>query len=387
LDGPKPPRSALLEIPTLKLRGTIPLREGCGTAEFPADPVRWSPERPKLYAVRLSAGSDRVSDSIGFRTVSVEGRRVLLNGNPVFLRGISLHEERPTEGGGRTLSDAEIKKMLGQAKALGCNFLRLAHYPHAEQTVKLAERMGFMLWVEAPIYWGVQFANPATLANCKSQLREMIWRDYNRASVITWSVGNETPNFPERDRFFEALIRQTRALDRTRLVSAAFVVERGRDEYQRGIFSRIARRLDLTGINQYFGWYELNEKDDLERVNWDVSTLKKPVIFSEFGAEALAGRHGRSGERWTEEDQADVYRRQVRMISRLDWCAGTTPWLLTDFRSTWRAGRHQNGYNRKGVLAHNLRRKLAFDVLREFYEQKRRQCAVALGAEMRSTKS
>lgn len=371
IDGPRPPRAARLEIPELGLRGSVPLRGGRGAAEFPAEPERWSPESPRLYAVRLSAGADRVDDSVGFRTLATRGRQVLLNGRPVFLRGACLHEERPVEGGGRTLTDGDLRGIFREARALGCNFLRLAHYPHSERVARLADRLGILLWEEIPVYWDVQFENPATLAACRGQLREMIWRDYNRASVLAWSVGNETPRLPARDRFFEALVRQARALDRTRLVTAAFDVERGRNDFHRGIFSTVARRMDLVGLNEYFGWYELNRPGDLERVRWDLSVTKAPVILSEFGAEALAGRHGRPGERWTEEDQASVYRRQLRTLARQDWCAGLSPWLLIDFRSHWRAGRHQRGYNRKGLLGTGLRRKLAFGVLREFYERKR----------------
>jgi beta-glucuronidase len=374
VDGPAAPKAARLRIPELRLDERIPLRGGRGSAKIPADPARWSPERPKLYAVEVSAGADRAGDRVGFRTVSRRGREILLNGAPVYLRGICIHGERPVPAGGRALSSADMRRMLSDAKDLGCNFVRLAHYPHPEEMSRLADRMGLMVWAEVPVYWGVHFKNPRTLANCRQQLSELVRRDWNRASVITWSVGNETPNTPERDRFFADLAALARRLDPTRLVSAAFFVEHGpgggprRGELRRGLFAPIQRKLDLVGINQYFRWYSTNAPGEIERVEWDVSGFGCPAIFSELGAEALAGHHGRVGQRWTEEDQADVYRAQIRMIRGLDWCSGLAPWILYDFRSLRRANRYQRGWNQKGLIAPEGRRKLAFGVLRAFYQ-------------------
>jgi beta-glucuronidase len=314
---------------------------------------------------------------VGFRTVGRRGREVLVNGRPVYLRGICIHGERPVPGGGRALSAADCRRMLGDARSLGCNFVRLAHYPHPEEMARLADRLGLMLWEEVPVYWGIHFTNPATLANCRQQLEELVRRDFNRASVITWSVGNETPNTPERDRFFVNLARLAKKLDPSRLASAAFYVEHGPKsgpkggELRRGLFSPVQQKLDLIGINQYFRWYSTNAPGEMERLSWDVSGFSRPAIFSELGAEAVAGLHGRAGDRWTEEDQADVYRRQVRMIRRLDWCSGLAPWILYDFRSLRRCNRFQHGWNLKGVLSVTGRKKLAFGVLRDYYREAR----------------
>ena len=160
----------------------------------------WSPENPKLYRVVVSGEGDSVSDEIGFRTIEVQGAKILLNGKPIFLRGISMHEEAPFREG-RAFSQEDAATLLGWVKELGCNFVRLAHYPHNENEIRLADRMGLLVWSEIPVYWDIDWTNPATLANAEAQLRDMIARDHNRAAVILWSMSNETPVKPERLTF------------------------------------------------------------------------------------------------------------------------------------------------------------------------------------------
>src|SRR4029079_13142491 len=150
---------------------------------------------PKLYDVTITAGGDHVRDAIGFRTIEARGHELLLNGRPIFLRGISAHEEalRPGGNGGRAASRADDEALLAMAKELGCNFVRLAHYPHNDEMTRAADRLGVLGWSQIPVYCTIAWDTPQTLANARAQLGEMIARDRNRASVILWSVANETP--------------------------------------------------------------------------------------------------------------------------------------------------------------------------------------------------
>src|SRR6185295_6986888 len=150
------------------------------------------PEDPKLYQVIISSRDYSLSDRIGFRSIEARGADILLNGKPMFLRGISIHEESPLRGG-RAFSEDDARMLLTWAKELGCNFVRLAHYPHNEHIIRIADEMGIMVWSEIPVYWTVLWENPETFANARNQLEENITRDKNRASVILWSVANETP--------------------------------------------------------------------------------------------------------------------------------------------------------------------------------------------------
>ncbi len=117
--------------------------QGRAAFHVPAKLQLWSPKSPKLYDVLIASGNDTLHDSIGFRTIETRGAQILLNGEPIFLRGISLHEEAPVRGG-RAYSEADAQTLLGWAKELDCNFVRLAHYPHNENEVRLADRMGLL---------------------------------------------------------------------------------------------------------------------------------------------------------------------------------------------------------------------------------------------------
>ncbi|MFW5994774.1 MAG: glycoside hydrolase family 2 protein [Spirochaetia bacterium] len=332
-----------------------------GNINLNLTPELWSPENPKLYDVELSVGDDVVCDRIGFRTIERRGRQIYLNGEPVFLRGVSCHEDDPALG--KTSSEATIRRDLQTARELGCNFVRLAHYPHSREAARVADEMGMMLWEEVPVYWAIDFANPATAADAQNQLRELVLRDVNRASVIVWSVGNENPDSDERFEFMSALVDVARGVDGTRLVSAACLY----NHEQNVISDRLAERLDVIGINQYFGWYDpAYEKlpDMLERSDPD-----RPVVLTEFGGGALAGHRGTTEELFTEDRQREIYRRQIEAIRACSYVKGMTPWILFDFRCPRRTNRYQRFYNLKGLLAADHRtRKLAFGTLRAFYE-------------------
>ena len=352
--------SAVFRIPELGLKEELLLTEGKGTAVFDCAPALWSPEMPKLYDVSLRFGEDEVRDRVGFREIRVRGRELLLNGVPIFLRGVSCHEESVVNG--RALTREERLENLRLAKELGCNYLRLAHYPHHEETARLADELGLVLCVEGPVYWGIAFGSGEAWADAANQLTELIRRDWNRPSVILWSVGNENPDTEERFRFMGRLADLARREDDTRLISAACLV----DGAQNRIADRLAEKLDVIGVNEYYGWYD----PDFERLPrlFENSRPEKPVIVTEFGADALWGAHGTAEDKGTEECQAEVYRRQTAVLGTIPYVRGMTPWILYDFRCPRRTGVLQGYYNRKGLLDETKTYgKPAFYVLQAFY--------------------
>jgi beta-glucuronidase len=171
---------------------------------------------------------------------------------PIFLRGISMHEEAPVRGG-RAFSPEDAQTLLGWAQELGCNFVRLTHYPHNENVTRLADRMGLMVWSEVPVYWDIDWENPTTLQNAENQLRDMIARDRNRASVVLWSLSNETPVKAARLTFLRQLADRARQLDSTRLITSAMnhVDEVGPDT--RALNDPLGESLDVLGLNEYLG--------------------------------------------------------------------------------------------------------------------------------------
>jgi beta-glucuronidase len=327
---------------------------------------RWSPETPKLYTVKISAGQDSIEELIGFRTVETHGTEILLNGKPIFLRGISIHAEAPYRGG-RANTDKDAETLLGWAKELGCNFVRLAHYPHDETMLRTADRMGLLVWSENPVYWALQFNNPKVLAKAEEQLEEEIGTSRNHAAIILWSMANETPNTDARTKFIESEAAHARELDPTRLITAALLV-RGEGQIKI-IDDPLGKALDVIGFNEYIGWYE-GHAESADTIEWRVD-YQKPLIVSEFGGDAKAGLHGGENDRWTEEYQANIYRHQLGMLNRIPQLRGMSPWILMDFRSPNRplAG-IQDGYNRKGLISEKGEKKQAYFILQKAYKEK-----------------
>ncbi len=357
-----------LDIPELKVgKDFVTDESGRVEAEMDVAPQLWSPENPKLYKVYISCNGEKIEDEVGFRTVEAKGKQILLNGKPVFLRGISIHEEK-AYGGGRANGPEDARVLLGWAKDLGCNFVRLAHYPHNEWAVREAERMGILVWSEIPCYWTIAWTDPDTYANASGQLRDMVRRDQNRANVIIWSIANETPHSPERDDFLRRLALEAKKLDDTRLVSMAMEVTSA-DNYVNTLKDNMHEYVDVVSFNQYVGWYR--DVNDASRMTW-VIPYDKPVIVSEWGGGAKYGLHGAENQRWTEEFQRRLYEENTKMLDRIEGLAGTTPWILKDFRSPRRVlNGVQDYYNRKGVVSENGERKEAFEVLKEWYGTKR----------------
>lgn len=354
-----------IEIPELKIKQQVSTdADGYGTFEFKCKPTLWSPENPKLYAVRLSSDTDSVEDEIGLRTIETRGKEIYLNGKKLFCRGISIHEEAPLRPG-RAWSKEDATILMGWAKEMNCNFVRLAHYQHNENMIRTAERMGLLVWSEIPCYWTIQWENLGTLDTACEQIEAMIGRDKNRTNIIIWSIANETPISEPRNIFLRKLADKVRSMDDTRLVAAAME----KKELQGGIMTLddpMSSYLDVLSFNQYVGWYDgLPEKCD--RVRWEFSE-DKPVFISEFGGGALQGNHGPENQRWTEEFQADLYRHSVKMLENMEGLSGCTPWILTDFRSPRRVLTDiQDGYNRKGLISDRGIRKQAFYIMQEWY--------------------
>jgi beta-glucuronidase len=339
---------------------------GLAEIDFNADLKLWAPESPKLYDVAVEAETDQVRDQIGFRSLETRGTDILLNGRPIFLRGICIHEEAPLRGG-RAYSREDALTLLGWAKELGANFVRLAHYPHNEFMIREADRLGIMVWSEIPVYWTIQWENPATLENARNQLSEMIARDKNRAAVVIWSMANETPLSDARLSFLKNLISHARNLDSTRLLSAA--MERHYlDTTTQMIDDPLGEYLDVLGCNEYVGWYDgLPEKAD--RLEWK-SKYQKPLVMSEFGGDALFNHHGDTLTRWTEEYQENLYRHQLAMLKKIPFLRGTAPWILTDFRSPRRPlPGIQDYWNRKGLISNRGEKKKAFYVMQQWYRE------------------
>ena len=376
LNGPQA-AGQLVTVAIGKLATVTAKADAKGRASFelkaPRELKRWSPESPTLYDVQFSAAGDTVRDRVGFRTIEVKGSQILLNGAPIFLRGISLHEEEFGPNPARNMTEQAARALLSEIKhGLQGNYVRLSHYPHSETTVRLADEMGLLVWSEIPVYWTVDWENPAVLQKALKMQAETIYRDRNRASVILWSVGNETPVSEPRTKFHGAMADNVRALDPTRLISAALLVKRGKvdGEDVTVINDPLADKLDVLAVNTYAGWYGDDTLADIPRLKWKLPA-DRPLILSEFGADALAGYRNDGMKKFTEEYQAEYYRKTLELADQLPTLRGTSPWILKDFQSPRREHPvFQNGWNRKGLMSETGVRKEAFEVLADYYRRK-----------------
>ena len=226
--------------------------------------------------------------------------------------------------------------------------------------------MGLLVWSEIPVYWDVDFGNPETLALAKQMQRENIFRDRNRASIIFWSVANETPQTEERLAFLDKLISEARKLDGSRLMTAALHNVRSKG----GVYvvdDPLAELIDVVAVNTYQGWYGKAPLTRVPTAEWQ-NPSGKPFLFSEFGAGALYGFHDPGMEKFSEEFQAEYYRVTLEMVKKVPGLTGLSPWILKDFQSPRRMNhKYQDYWNRKGIISPQGEKKAAFHVLSEWY--------------------
>jgi beta-glucuronidase len=372
LNGIQPGQNIEIKIPEINLYyKTRTNRKGVAEVQFLSALKRWSPGDPKLYKVIIESETDTVVDNIGFRNIEVKGNKVVLNGQQIFLKAINIHEENPYNGS-RAYSRDDALVLLNAAKELGCNLVRLAHYPHNENMVKEAEKMGLMVWSELPVYQHIEFADSLVYPKMEMMLKEMIRRDKNRCGIIVWGLSNETyPGTPNRDNALIKLTQECKNVDSTRLI--AHVINDQRYENNSfDVWDTLYRYCDIISINEYIGWYTPWQGPP-SATTWKLVCSGKPVFISEFGGEALYGSAAGPPDEaayWTEEYQARIYTDQIEMFNTVPNLCGVCPWLLFDYRSLGRMHPvFQNGYNRKGLLSEKADKKKAWYIMKQYYSR------------------
>ena len=360
-----------IEIPELKIANKV-FTDGTGLAKATfrvRNLERWSPQAPKLYQVIVSSEVDEVKENIGFRNLYVKNTQIYLNDSPVFMKSIGLHEEI-SQRQGRAYSEQDAIALLSEAKGLGVNMIRLAHCPQNEYIVRLAEQMGLMLWEEIPVWQGIDFKDSSTRLKAQRMYTEMLLRDRNRCALTFWGVANETAPSESRNAFLKSLVELCHKMDTTRLITAAFDLPKLNSETNAfEMEDDFIENLDVVSINKYMGWYHRWPMSPSE-IRWNVA-LDKPLIFSEFGGEALYGQSGDSTvtSSWSEEYQEKLYKDNLEMFKYIPNLAGISPWILFDFRSPYRFHpTNQEGWNRKGLISDQGYRKKAWYVMKEYYE-------------------
>jgi beta-glucuronidase len=250
---------------------------------------------------------------------------------------------------------------------IGANSFRTTHYPYSDEDMAMADRLGFLVIGETPAV-GLFFKEEGLskrLSLCQKFIKEMIERDKNHPCVVMWSLANEPHSRrPAANGFFKKLTVLTRSLDKTRPVTLVSYL---------GTSEKSFEFLDAVCVNRYYGWY--TEPGDLNkaipRLSQDLDAIyqkfKKPVLVTEFGADAIPGSHADPPTMFSEEYQAEMIERYLGVIRRKSFVAGAHVWNLSDFK-TAQATHRPNGMNYKGVFTRERKPKLAAYLLRKLWK-------------------
>jgi len=354
-----------------------------------AEGVRpWQCEDPYLYLLEVEHGDPADADHyplpVGIRTVRVEGTRLLLNGQPVQLRGFGMHEDAALRGKGH--DDARMVRDFALLKWTGANSFRTSHYPYAEEVLDYADRQGLLVIDEAPAVglhfslghqgdpgartFGAGAIGEQAQAAHRAAIRELIGRDRNHPSVVAWSIANEPDSAePAARDYFAPLVRVARELDPSRPVCFANVATAPPD------LDVVTDLFDLVCVNRYYGWYV--DTGDLEAAERNLEAeLRawarhgKPILVTEFGADAMPGRHALPPTAWSEEYQAQLIEMSIRVFRRVPEVIGEHVWNFADFLTAQAV--HRPGGNHKGVFTRDRQPKAVSWLLRELWRDQPR---------------
>lgn len=339
------------------------------------DVLTWSMENPVLYMMeaQLLQNGEAVDDwidRIGFRTVRVEGRKVLLNGKAVRIKGFCRHEDHPQYG--CALPAEAIAYDLQLIKDMGGNSVRTSHYPNDELFLDMCDEMGLLVWEEnhARGLDEERMKKPLFEPQCEQVIREMITTHYNHPSIYIWGILNECGSDGEYGRScYQAQFELIRSMDSSRPCSAASC-RFGKD---------ICQDLpDIWSWNIYPYWYE--EKSATEMMHDLMDWLEKegngggriaPFLVTEVGAGGIYAFRDTSRDVWSEELQAEILGKQLREISTYENCMGMYIWQFCDVRvsRTYWAIRRPKSRNNKGIVDEYRRPKLAYQVVKDVFSE------------------
>jgi beta-glucuronidase len=353
-----------------------------GTVRVP-DVHKWAPGDGYLYdlEIQLVRGDtvvDSYHQSVGVRTVKVDGIRFLINGEPFYFTGFGKHEDVPVIGKGH--SDAYLVHDFELLKWIGANSFRTSHYPYSEDVLDYADREGIVLIDETAavglnmglgggIFGGQGYqtfspetANDATREVHAQAIRELIARDKNHPSVVLWSIANEPESDTEEaEKYFEPLFDVARKADPTRPVGFVNVMLAPHGK------CRVSQFGDVLMLNRYYGWYVDTGDLPAAEVAWEAelegwASEGKPIIITEYGADTYPGlRSLVAGNPWTEEYQVEYLDMNHRVFDRID-AVGEQVWNFADFTTT--SGIMRVGGNKKGVFTRDRQPKAAAYALR-----------------------
>ncbi|NLR56847.1 beta-galactosidase [Chitinophaga polysaccharea] len=305
------------------------------TGTLPASEVTlWSPDAPALYSAAITAGMDTINTFFGIRKVEVKGTQILLNGEPLKLGGCN----RPLDYPGYGSMDPEeiLEKDLVMIKSGGMELSRISHYPVPEALLNWADKHGLLIILEAG-NWQMtakQMSDTLMRGKFRSQMREMMERDWNHPSVIAYSVGNEFQSHTEEGKaWVRDMGNYVRSLDDSRLITFASMLLG--NENLRKPEDEASQYVDFVSANIY--WNHLKVLQHIHMLY-----PAKPVYVSEFGIRTDAVN--------TEEERIQYLKKAMLDFRQCDYLVGASVWTFNDYFSRFPAT-NANGYRPWGLVA------------------------------------
>ena len=337
---------------------------------------RWDPTNPMLYTFTSECEGDSLRERTGFRTIKIKDGRFLLNGKPIFFKGVNRHEEHPDWGFAVPASLA--KKDVDIIRGMGCNFIRGSHYPNAKATLDYMDETGMLFWEEVPMWQFHErhYSNPLVLERAVKLHREMVVRDHNHPCIVVWGLHNEVDT--ETQAAYEAtkLFRQTiEAYDRSRLITFASKFPLTDICYE---FA------DFIAINYYIGWDKGPLSDWPNFIEQLADYLNKtgnghkPLVMSEFGAGAIYGHRETEAEvTWSEDYQYEYLDYTLDLFQKHGRLNGALVWQYCDIRAGTRtcesgirrALSRPRSFNNKGIVNEYRKPKLAYYAVKKAFSK------------------
>jgi beta-galactosidase len=330
-------------------------------------PQLWSPENPSLYTLEVKLLNDQrqeldvISQSVGFKWAGIgPDQAFMLNGKPYKLRGASRHQDYDRLG--FALTDAMHLRDMELMKEMGCNFIRIAHYPQDPAIFNACDKLGLISWCEIPV---VDKVNPGEAFNRNTEvmMHEMIVQNRNHPSIAIWGYHNEVRNLDTASiRNAQMLNSIAKTMDPDRLTAIAFESNIDLPYFKNPLFQQMSEIADINGYNVYQGWYRGKHED----IRSFLDTLhnfapQKPILLSEYGAGSIINIHTHQPTLFdfSEEYQCAFHEAYVKAGNEVPWMTGFAIWNFIDFQRDGREDVVPN-INKKGLVTTDRRKKDAF---------------------------
>ena len=335
-----------------------------GEALFVENPILWEPGKPFLYTAKITFENDCYYQKFGFREIKIENERFLINNKPFYFKGFGKHEDSETHG--RGLDEALNVKDISLMKWVGANSFRTSHYPYSEEMLSLCDEEGIVVIAEAPAVGLNNNSYDRVFDYHKQVLCDMISRDKNHPCIVMWSLANEPDSVSEKayDYFIPLYELAHKADPQSRPVTTVVC----NNDY---VNDKIVCEMDVICINRYYGWYIFAGDLDaaVQAMNEEMKFFEKagkPMIITEYGADAVSGIHSTQATMFSEEFQVEYYKAINAVLDKYSFVTGEHAWNFADFQTV--QGTMRVDGNKKGIFTRDRRPKLAAHYLKNRWE-------------------